>query len=113
MRYSRFRRCLKPFLPNVRLRRKYLGSSWPNGCLGKRLTLGMPATYRINIQGSIDKRWGDRLGDVLITTRGGEGDAPVTILVGRMRDQAELMGVLNSLYELHLPLLSVEILDNE
>jgi len=32
----------------------------------------------------------------------------VTILVGEMRDQAEFMGVMNSLYELHLPILSVE-----
>jgi len=38
---------------------------------------------------------------------------PVTTLVGRVRDQAELIGVLNSLYELHLPLLSVELLDGE
>ena len=32
-------------------------------------------------------------------------------MVDLVRDQAELVGVLNSLYELHLPLLSVEILE--
>ena len=80
---------------------------------GKRLTLGMPATYRINIQGSIDKRWAGRLGDMLITTRDSRSDASVTILVGRVRDQAELVGVLNSLYELRLPLLSLELLSIE
>ena len=37
----------------------------------------------------------------------------VTTLEGRVRDQAELMGVLNSLYELHLPILSVELLKSE
>jgi hypothetical protein len=30
-----------------------------------------------------------------------------------MRDQADLAGVLNTLYELHLPLLSVEYLDGD
>ena len=35
----------------------------------------------------------------------------VATLVGRIRDQAELAGVLNTLYELHLTLLSVEYLD--
>lgn len=36
------------------------------------------------------------------------GQVPVTTLVGQLRDQAALFGVLNSLYELHLPILSVE-----
>jgi hypothetical protein len=31
-------------------------------------------------------------------------------MTGQLRDQAELTGVLNSLYELHLPILSVIIL---
>jgi hypothetical protein len=37
-------------------------------------------------------------------------EGPVTELVGKVRDQAELAGLLNSLYELHLTLLSVEML---
>lgn len=32
----------------------------------------------------------------------------VATLEGRLRDQTELSGVLNSLYELHLPILSIE-----
>lgn len=32
----------------------------------------------------------------------------MTTLVGRVRDQAALAGILNSLYEMHLPILSVE-----
>jgi hypothetical protein len=35
------------------------------------------------------------------------------MLVGHLREQAELAGVLNTLYELHLTLLSVEILTIE
>ena len=38
---------------------------------------------------------------------------PVATLVGLMRDQAELAGVLNTLYELHLSLLSVEYLNGD
>jgi hypothetical protein len=37
----------------------------------------------------------------------------VTTLAGRLIDQAELSGVLNTLYELHLPILSVEYLKND
>jgi len=35
-------------------------------------------------------------------------EGPVTELVGKVRDQAELAGVLNTLYELHMTLLLVE-----
>jgi hypothetical protein len=39
--------------------------------------------------------------------------APVTTLCGPLRDQAALLGVLNTLYDLHLPLLSVECMTYE
>jgi hypothetical protein len=32
----------------------------------------------------------------------------ITTLEGQVRDQAELLGVLNTLYELHVPLLTVK-----
>jgi hypothetical protein len=37
----------------------------------------------------------------------------VTTLVGRLRDQAELSGVLNSLYDLHLSILKVERVNDD
>ena len=37
--------------------------------------------------------------------------APITSLDGQVRDQCELMGILNSLHELHLSLLSVKFLN--
>jgi hypothetical protein len=40
-------------------------------------------------------------------------EAPVTTLSGRLPDQAALLGVLNTLYDLHLPLLSMEYLGGE
>jgi len=40
-------------------------------------------------------------------------EGQVTELFGKARDQAELAGVLNTLYELHLTLLSVEYLDGD
>jgi hypothetical protein len=38
-----------------------------------------------------------------ITTTGQTGEAPVTTLAGRLRDQAALCGVLNTLHNLRLP----------
>lgn len=68
-----------------------------------------PAVYRIKVRGVVPDSWINRLGGLHITGRASEG----TTLVGRLKDQAELSGVLNSLYELQLPILSVEILSSE
>ena len=73
----------------------------------------MPATYHIEVEGHIDESWSDRLGGMRITTRRRKDQTTVTTLVGRVRDQAELTGLLNSLYELHLPILTVENLKDK
>jgi hypothetical protein len=77
----------------------------------KGFKLETPATYRVRVQGRLDSRWADRLGGMAITADTAADKPSVTILVGYMADQAALSGVLNTLYELHLPLLSVENMD--
>ena len=77
----------------------------------KGLKLETPATYRIRIQGQIESSWADRLGGMAITCDTCIDKPPVATLVGYLIDQAALSGVLNSLYDLQLPLLSVENLD--
>ena len=72
-----------------------------------RLTLDKSAIYRIRIQGSLSQSWADYLGDLYIEVNY-ESDCPVTTLSGPVLDQAALLGVLNSLYGLGYPLLSVE-----
>jgi len=52
--------------------------------------------------------WNDRFGAMQIVSL--EADSAVTVLQGHVSDQAELVGILNTLYELHLPLLSVQYL---
>ncbi len=76
---------------------------------GMHLKLWTPATYHIEVEGHLDESWYDRLGGMLIKTRQRADQSTVTTLTGRLKDQAELAGVLNSLYELHLPILKVEV----
>jgi hypothetical protein len=73
----------------------------------------MPATYRIRVQGILTENWSDRLGGVTIATTGQSSEVPVTTLSGQLRDQAALCGVLNTLHDLRLPLLSVACEDCE
>lgn len=73
----------------------------------KKFSFEGPARYDITVQGAIDPKWSDRLAGMHITTKDGKDGAPLTTLTGHLLDQAELSGVLNSLYELHLPIVSV------
>ena len=81
----------------------------PNGTEDSgEVRFGGPGTYRIIVLGGLSEEWSDRLAGMAITITSW-GDAPArTHLTGRILDQAELRGVLESLYELHLPILSVE-----
>ena len=77
----------------------------------KHIKLWTPATYRIEVEGHLAESWSDRLAGMRITARKRLDQTTVTTLAGRLRDQAELSGVLNSLYDLHLSILSVEYLN--
>ena len=77
----------------------------------KRVPFDRPGKYHIRVQGFLDESWSERLGGLRIKTGSMKDQTSTTVLVGQMRDQAELAGVLNTLYELHLTLLSVEMLE--
>ncbi len=73
-----------------------------------KLRADSSATYRICVQGDLDQEWSDWLGGLDIRAQELTNDAAVTILYGRILDQAQLLGVLNILHDLRLPLISVE-----
>jgi hypothetical protein len=74
----------------------------------KSIPFDHPAKYKINVQGRIAPDWSDRLEGMTICQTSMGGDIPVTTLEGELSDQTALAGVLNTLYELHLPVISVE-----
>ena len=77
----------------------------------KHIKLWTPATYRIEVEGYLAESWSDRLAGMRITTSKKSDQTRVTTLDGRLRDQAELSGVLNRLYDLHLSILKVEVVE--
>ena len=78
---------------------------------GRKLALTTPARYRVCIQGRLDNTWSDELGGMTFTNYCGSDQLMVTVLTGRVMNQAELMGVLTHLYGLGFPLLSVECVE--
>jgi hypothetical protein len=86
----------------------------PRSKFRRSYSFDKPRDYRIRVRGIINETWSEKLGGLRITAgRFRNQEKPVTELVGQVRDQAELSGVLNALYELHMTLLSVEYLNSD
>ena len=62
-----------------------------------------PGWYEIRLKGYLDERWADRFGGLTFSH---ESDG-TTVLVGPVVDQAALYGLLRTVRDLALPLLSV------
>jgi hypothetical protein len=77
--------------------------------LPRKSAFAMPGNYRIRVRGLVDPKWSEWLGGMTITSRESQGTT-VTDLVGQVADQTALSGILNALYEMHLPILQVEFL---
>jgi hypothetical protein len=67
-----------------------------------------PAAYRICVRGKLDAIWAERLDGLSVNWRSNDKGALITVLEGELSDQAALAGVLRTLYDLHLSLLSIE-----
>ena len=75
-------------------------------------SMGYPAMYRIRVRGQLDSSWSERLGGMTVTTSGGRDTDQTTMLEGQLLDQAALAGIINTLYDMQLPLISVECIDS-
>ena len=80
---------------------------------GEHIKLWTPTTYRIEVEGFLNESWSEFLAGMHINTRKRFDSTTVTTLVGRLRDQAELTGVLNSLHDLHRPIVKVEVVNDD
>lgn len=74
-----------------------------------KLTMYETAVYRIRFQGEFDESWLQDLGADW-TIQFNDDSTAVTTITGVMCDQAALLGLLSSLYNVGLPLLEVECL---
>jgi hypothetical protein len=72
--------------------------------------MSRPAVYRIRVRGRLDADRSDRLEGMHIESLARDNGKVESVLEGRLPDQAALSGVLNKLYELHLPVMAVDCL---
>ena len=64
--------------------------------------------YQIRIQGWMGERWARWFDGFAITYEGSEEDSPITVLSGPVVDQAALRGLLTTIWDLNLTLISVD-----
>jgi hypothetical protein len=77
----------------------------------KQLKIDSPAIYRITVQGKLDINNSQYLLDMQIIHEEKEDASSESSIIGKLEDQAALAGILNYLYELHMPVISVECLE--
>ena len=65
--------------------------------------MSTPLVYQIRIKGHLDETWIDWFSPLVVVNEA-NGEATLT---GEARDQAELAGVLNKVFDLNLTLLAV------
>jgi hypothetical protein len=73
--------------------------------LRRRLSMDASLECTIRAAGALDASWSDYLGGLCVRASG--RGSQVSELSGRLLDQAALLGVLVTLYDLGLPLISV------
>jgi hypothetical protein len=82
---------------------------------GKKIhtELGMAsqAIYQITLKGKLDEHWVDWFNEVTIQNDHLIKGSPYSILTCHAKDQAELLGILNKLNSLNLPLVQVTLLE--
>lgn len=69
-----------------------------------------PAIHQIKVLGEMNQDWADKLQGMQITIDRTADSEPISILNGRIIDQSALSGVLNTLYDMHLTVISVKLL---
>lgn len=73
-------------------------------------TMTRPAIYRIRVRGRLDPGLSPRLEGMQVENLSRSDGTVESVLEGHLLDQAALAGILSKLYDLHLPVMSVDCL---
>ncbi len=72
-----------------------------------------PANFSIEVNGFLDENLSDYLGGLTISHKTLEGKIKTSYLIGEVVDQAALIGIINSLYDMRYAILRVEIISDK
>lgn len=75
----------------------------------RKISMHEPAVFRICIQGELDESWFEYFGARSASAEVDEAGNTATIIISEPMDQAALVGLVNHLNALGIPLISVEL----
>ncbi len=81
--------------------------------MSPKLSIDQPGIYCIRAQGMLSERWAGYFEEMAISTEVDAGGNPIIVFTGQLSDQAALHGVLQKLYNLGFPLISVDKIEDE
>ena len=68
------------------------------------------AIYKIVVKGKVDDSWSDSFRGMQITVKMSGRNIVTSTLIGEIADQTALTSILNSLYDMHFTVISVNML---
>jgi len=69
------------------------------------------AIYKIKVEGVLKENWVDKFQGLKIRKESSSSGKSVSVLSGRINDQSALSGLLNTLYDYNMTILSVKMLN--
>jgi len=76
----------------------------------KKQTKPSFSTYQITVKGAFTENWRDWFNGMLVGFERGNEDNPRTLITCQVRDQAELLGILNWLHSMNVKLLQLNFI---
>jgi hypothetical protein len=67
--------------------------------------------YQIRVEGKLDPSWSEWFSDMEVVLEYDHNGSPITTITGPVVDQPALRGILSKVWDLHVILLSVVLLD--
>ena len=72
-----------------------------------------PAIYKIKVEGVLKENWIENFQGLKVNIEGSLSGNPVSVLTGKINDQSALSGLLNTLYNFNMTILSVNMLKSK
>jgi hypothetical protein len=76
----------------------------------ENISFTKPAVYKIIVQGMISPDLAERLCGMQVTIKKGPDKKTLSTLTGMINDQSQLSGILNTLYEMRMTVIAVNML---
>ena len=77
------------------------------------INISTPVGVYIEVKGFLNKNLSEVLGGLNIKNVATANNIPISHIVGTVTDQAGLIGILNTLYNMRFPIINIEINSNK